>query len=437
MEKRGYEQVPDIESGDRKVIISEYSDLEPNQQKLFLDLDDAIAFSDLQFATPELDLSDVVERGQSFFVSIVSPTAVALLQVALAFYIENEEKIHDISESMVVIFPYLGALLQFVVSIRPTQKRIIDTTSPVFGQIDAGADRVNSYMAGLQPHVDTMVAFLRQETRAILEPIEPTLVNANKIEFMLKRIDPEVDIPETKDVDKIFDKVQAGVAFKIKEAQSKMDLRQYIPPSLKSPQAFYWKIIFPILCVAFLVQMVGAFVSQTFFHALLTPSQLIDSESINEHLESVKSEIAGEIREIDSNIGEYKEELRTLSIESRHLLISVAVSYFISLVQLLICTLVTNKENRKRLIKRVVDHLTFSAHEYLQQTGVTTLYRDMLGANMERVKIKVLRAIRAENRLKLLISKVGGDNAVFAAETAQNSKKEKVGIFQKIFGGRK
>ena len=103
---------------------------------------------------------------------------------------------------------------------------------------------------------------LQEKTVSALDPIRPELDEASAKMEPLKRLDPNIDIPDVGDIDDEFDEAQGKVGDRVDSAQAQLtNVNQYLPIQLHSAKNFYWRVVFPVLLTALLLQLCVAFIT--------------------------------------------------------------------------------------------------------------------------------------------------------------------------------
>jgi F0F1-type ATP synthase membrane subunit b/b' len=252
-DKVGYEQVPDVEQAHASVSAqSDYSSLDPAQADLFLSLDSAIALTHIPLELPPVSPGEFASKGQAFLQSLVQPTLTAVGTALAAMALSVTVGVNGVTA---VLFPYINAALIFVSTALPLQARCMDAAKPIF----AKAEQLETNLQGAVHNVgiltDTKIDGLQAKVAKVLEPMKPTLDVAAKQEALLRKLDPNVNIPDTGDIDREFDEAQGLVTSKVAVAEQQLDFDKYVPSYLQSTEAFYWRIIVPIIALAFVAQM--------------------------------------------------------------------------------------------------------------------------------------------------------------------------------------
>jgi len=264
--KEDYEKVPDVElgaNGDAPAApAASYSELPDNQASLMSNFDAAASTANLGFEMPAADPSELAAQGQSMIMSMLTPTITAVTAMAAGMWLNYESQYSAVAGVLVLAFPYINATLQFASSIKPLQDRLYSAVEPIFAKKEKAEAEVTEGFEGITRKVDKTVDALQAQVGEVLDPLKPTLDQASAQAEPLKRLDPDLDIPDVGDIDEEFDEAQGKVGDRVEEARNQFsNVNQYLPAPFHSANNFYWKIIFPVLLTALLLQLAIAFIT--------------------------------------------------------------------------------------------------------------------------------------------------------------------------------
>ena len=277
MSKEGYEKVPDVETPASPTAES-YADLAGDQAKLMQNMDAALGMANLDFSMPAVDPAELASKGGDSVVAMVKsmllPTITAVCTVVGGMLLNYQAQYSSWAETVVQFFPYINALIVFYSSITPLSNRLKDAVKPVFDKSDKIQDDVTEKVGDITVKVDTTIDAIQEEVGDVLKPLKPTIDKAASKAAPLKQIAPDIEIPDTSDIDEEFDELQGKVGGKVKEAQGHLSLEKYIPGPLKSLDNFYWQVIFPVLILALVLQLALAWISASQAMHTSPPTQL-------------------------------------------------------------------------------------------------------------------------------------------------------------------
>jgi hypothetical protein len=412
-DKAGYEPIPDVEKGESGAQEKKesYADLNLNdkQTNLLLDLDSTIASANLDLSIPKVDPSQFASDGQSFIMGLVTPTLTALGTFLAALYLEERPEAEntegELAGFLVQYFPYAAAIAMFLSSVSPIQKRLMGAIEPIFVKIDSGKDEVEKAVAKIGPEVDSIIVYLQVQVNEVLEAMKPTLKKAKANSYKIKKIDPSHVIPDLAEIDKEMDEAKGLVAPRVKEAQKHLQFDPSIPRPLKSVQAFYWRIVFPIVLLALVIQLAFATFSQYY-----TSAETSSNPSRALALEEVKDSIHKDFVELRDNVNgsveQYEDHFKTSVDDSISLVMSVVWSYMITFLQLGVVFLLSNKRMRAWLTNKIMGKIEDESMRTLREHGASSSFSDVLGTRMGRVRKKVLKVLKVYKHTESLLDRI-------------------------------
>eukprot|EP00523_Entomoneis_sp_CCMP467_P009887 CAMPEP_0168736768 /NCGR_PEP_ID=MMETSP0724-20121128/10033_1 /TAXON_ID=265536 /ORGANISM="Amphiprora sp., Strain CCMP467" /LENGTH=707 /DNA_ID=CAMNT_0008783981 /DNA_START=71 /DNA_END=2194 /DNA_ORIENTATION=+ len=263
MSTSNYEQVPDVEQGAAAAPApASYSELPDNQAHLMKDFDAAAATANLEFEMPAADPNELASKGKDMIMSMLTPTITAVAAMASGLWLNYEAQYSALAGFLVLCFPYINSTLQFATSIKPLQDRLYSAVEPIFAKKESAEEEVAEGFENITRTVDKKVDSLQEEVGDVLDPLKPTLDKASAQAAPLKRLDPDLDIPDYDDIDEEFDEAQGKVGDRVDAARNQFsNVNQYLPEPLHSAKNFYWRIVFPVLLTALLLQLSVAFIT--------------------------------------------------------------------------------------------------------------------------------------------------------------------------------
>lgn len=437
MSKAGYESIPDVEKGESKSLETakgKYPELDDKQADLIFTFDEAIASSSLDISLPTTSPDDLVTQGKSFLQGIVSPTLTSLCTMAAAFVLSATAQANALAAMIVPFFPYLNAVVVFASSFKPIQDRFMSAVEPVFTQVDTAEGKVKKSVDDVGTNVDATIDSLQAKVGDVLKPMEPTLKKAKLQTGALKKLDPELEVPDLDDVNKEFDEMQGVVVKKIEEAEEHLVLDKYIPAYLQSADSFYWRIVFPVAVVALLIQLAFAWFTTYSTSAANEAGRLLKDVDVQSYKDEASDQIHGYQDEASGQIEGFRDELRDqfktysdefneLSGSLKPMLINVATSYAVALVQMGLIYLCTNPKVRAWIVNKLLSMMKDEAMRTLRQYGAVTTVEDVMGTRMSRIRSKVLKILQVYQKVNDLMGKLGGvsDLAAMATQRPQLS----------------
>ena len=255
--KNDYEPIPDVSNdGGGKSL---YEDLPTDQAALIQNMDAAISTANFNFEMPKADPKDLQSQGASYIQSIVQPTLTSLVTLAGGWIVSGQAQYSTFAAVVTTAFPYINSVIVFLSSAKPLSTRCSDAVKPIFDKTDKVQDDITDKVGDITKQVDVTIDTIQEQVQDVLKPMKPTIDEAASKDAMLRKINPDFDIPDTKDIDDEFDELQGKVGSKIEEAQKHLDFDKHVPYPFQSHSNFYWSIIVPVLVVALLCQLGVAF----------------------------------------------------------------------------------------------------------------------------------------------------------------------------------
>lgn len=418
--KQGYEPIPDIEKGAshaQTTARESYSDLDDEQADLINSFDKAIEGASINLSLPTISEDDLVSQGRSLIQGLLAPTLASGCTFAAALYISGTAQVSHVSALLAQLFPYLNAVVVFFSTLNPIQDRFMKAVVPVFTKVDKAEDIVNTSINDVKDSVDTTIDSLQAKLGKVMKPMKPTLEKAKSNGAALKRLDPDIEIPDP-DVDKELDGKQGVVGAKIEEAQKHLQLDKHVPEYLRSPESFYWRVVFPVVILVLIVQLLFAWLG-TYCQSAAGGTRML------KELESLKTAAHGQIEGFkggfQDNVAGYEGEFKDFGDQfkggvasSKPLLINVATSYMIALFQLSLIYLLTNPGVRAWVVNKVLHAMSNEAMRRLREYGATAAVEDVMGTRMAGVRAKVLVTIRQYKKIEGMLAKVTGVGALAA-----------------------
>ncbi len=282
MPKVGYNPVPDAEaplddgpsSRSKEAAKLKYG-LEGEQEGELLAMIDSACEMKPTFNFPAVDPDELISQGKSFLSSMIAPTISVACTMAIAWLLsatsQGDDWIAKVSTFLTPIFPYFNAVVVFMASFLPIQQRFMDSVEPIFDKIDGVQADAERNVDDLANRVDTIVDRIQAKVKQVLAPYLPKLAMATKMEVVVKKVKPDIDIPDPSDIDREFDEAQGLVTTKLDKAKERIDIHSIIPTVLQSSQVFFWRIVVPFGVLALAIQLLVV---------ALTPQPSMSSDSL-------------------------------------------------------------------------------------------------------------------------------------------------------------
>jgi hypothetical protein len=202
-----YESVPDVEQPDdddgippSDLIIAKAQERYPEagtklEAEFLGRLDDAIDNAEPKITVPRLSTKDLqpsteIDDQNALIKALKLPTAALAVTTATALII-------IVAQSPVAkaIYPYYACILTFMSSIPDIRKRFVAAVKPVFDNLATMKKKVESRVDGLSAKGLKYLSITETAMKQAIAPIKDKLAFATKMQDMLQKIDPTIDIP--------------------------------------------------------------------------------------------------------------------------------------------------------------------------------------------------------------------------------------------------
>jgi hypothetical protein len=418
MSKAGYESIPDAEAP----AAASYDDLGDDQAALLQDLDAAMALAKLDFSLTDVKADEVASSGgPSLLSSMLPPILMAVGAAGGAWLLHTEAP--GVAAAALPFSPYLIAFLFFSATVTPLVGRLEAAVAPLFVQSEKLQDKVSSQVGGIATTVDTTVDALQAKVGLCLKPLAPTMEKASRQAAPLKKIDPTLEIPDTKDIDDEFDGLQGQVSDKVQAAQDHLDISAYIPSPLKSAKHFYWQVIVPVLVIALVLQGGVAWVVDTAAptEPVTAPSRYLRGKSAAAVEADVSSSSDYEFRQLSATV--FSEEPATPADEESlsSVFVVVGACFAMAVLQLTLLFGSTSGPVKAWMVNRTQTKVADRATVTLREYGVSTALEDVMGTRLARIRTKLLKLFSSVGKLQAVLDKIPDIPGLGKAQNALGS----------------
>jgi hypothetical protein len=435
MGKLGYEPIPDVEKGEVTVKESakaRYPELDDDEADLIFSLDEAIAGSSVDIPIPQMSPDELVTQGKGFLQGIVAPTLTSICTALVAFYLSTMD---EVGPWIAQLFPYVNATIVFAASVVPMKGRFMSAAAPVFDEFERVQEKVERSVQELGDTFNSSLDVLHSKAEKVMEPIKPTLAKAKPFESKIKASFPDAELPD-QDLDEEFKEMRDLVQPKLDEAKEALRLDESIPWFLRTPQAFFWSVVFPILLIAFAIQLVAAWFTTSIASGPgesasaageLGSRMLMEAAgAVTDQAQSLRDEArdgmaktkeeTGALRdkaqaeyaalqaEAQAGMEELHGEFDSQLAGARVMLANVAVSYGMSLLQLGIAFLISSPTVRAWIIDLLTRTAKAKAMRVLREKGVETAFEDVFQTRMTKTRNSLLKTIRYAQKISSIVN---------------------------------
>lgn len=516
--KKDYEPIPDVETGkvttgpavnqeqatERAKKEYAFLELDDDQARLIGTLDEAMKHSALNLNLPTLsrrELQTISESGwvpqaKAFMLGLVQPTLTALVTFGIALYLDGQQRFQQAQEEgqqrtqemqtnamsspwiiyTIVLFPYVNATLVFCATVLPIQKRFITSIEPIFKAMSHAEDTLQATVKKLGPFVDDTIDGIQNDFHTVLEPIKPALDQIENKAHLLEHVfenrgtgKQDLDIPDPSDIDRELDEAQGIVTGKIDEAQQHLQVEEYMPNYLKSQRQFYWRIVFPIIVLAWIVQMAAAYGSEYItdhhnnqhevamsstapnnnyrllaesgpggFDTAISfdPARDLDefreadygssgtqmkekardfrdnaTQQIHEQYDRYSGVVNETLHSLRGNLTneyhQFKGEFNAAVAQSRSLVRDVIWSYLVSLLQILLIYIITSQVVQSWLVRQGMRQIQKGAERTLKEYGVSQALEEVFDERLGRAREKIFQLLQVYKKVQITLENAG------------------------------
>lgn len=430
MSNKGYGSISDpdeearlVEEGAAKPNLTpqeKYPEANEQEAELLGKLDDIIANADPDFEPPLLPVELIKEGAPRELKALIEalkiPFAAFLVTLAMAamFVAMNNPVAY-------ALYPYVTCVIIFLGTVPSLKKRFSEGISVILfqtdnitrqtmGQVDGVADKALGYVKSVDDGLDS-----------VIEPIKGKLDQATKLEKMLQKIDPDIDIPDTSDIEEELSDATEKVLGIVQKVKDSLDLAEYIPKFVQSQPMFDNYVVYPFLAGCLLMQLITTYAST---HATVVDSAG-DELAISGNFTDVNATDVSDATDESILVGndtrllvdvlnnvQYNPNVTMTGagfmdeLKDQWGLVMIALNAFIgAVVQILICFIMTQKSIVYTAINKKI--LQVSGHiNVVLDDKVKPVFHDVLVKSMSFVKNELLTIIKKVEKIEGPLNKV-------------------------------
>jgi vacuolar-type H+-ATPase subunit H len=250
---------------------------------------------DATLANHPVELPTAVSRdfslqvpGPTYLQSLRQPTVTGLASLVGACLLKKAAQHQSVlSAYLVPLYPYLVATILFASTVGPIRRRLMDAVTALADQIKTQQDSLHASMTAIGDSVDRQLDDLQAKIHKALGPIEPILKRISEPSSLVSKLAPNLDIPNPAEIDQEFDEMQGKIGKQIDAITDQVNLDDEIPVVIRSPRAFYWRVVVPLLILGWITQMAWTY---TMDHVMNKPAmdmpmvQLVDTNVFHRQL---------------------------------------------------------------------------------------------------------------------------------------------------------
>jgi hypothetical protein len=201
-----YQAVPDVEQGGEglppsdaliKAAQERYPEAGTTVEAEFLGrLDDAIDNAKPSITVPRISVEQLGSGDAEGGDYMALAKALKMITIALAVTLVSTLIVVATNNPLSrAIFPYYACILIFAASVPDIRQRFLNSIAPVFNEFNTVKEVVERKVDGVSDKGLKYLGITNTAMNNALAPIKEKLSAATKLESMLKKIDPTIDIP--------------------------------------------------------------------------------------------------------------------------------------------------------------------------------------------------------------------------------------------------
>lgn len=442
--KDGYQLVPDVEKGVQgqkgtslQSTREKYArlNLTDKQAELLSNLDNTIESPQLKLDIASVNPSNFQSQTRSFLYGLLLPTITAVGTLVGALVLSTQKQTVGYVSLLVAFFPYINATLIFFACMAPIQANALDAFHQLSREIQSISEATKDRVVQSGEKIDAEIEKIRGQVNESLQPIQRTFNKASKEKEMIQRVDPSLKIPDLKNIDAKFKNSKGKLDEKFHAIIPQLDFTDVSPPFVRSTRAFYWHIVFPVLVLAFLLQMLVIFLTHyLMIHGIPSLRALKETESFAFDVNANAHDVTSIMESIDTEVGTYETELQTALQLSWSSVTYVASSYALSVVQLGLVYSLSGPWFLSFVSNLVIKGLHNAVIRKLQEYGIMSVVEDVMGTSMIRIREDILFAIEAESKLNKVLKGISKETTTGDLRDQFQKDTNRPSLLGRIFG---
>lgn len=424
MSNEGYDPIPDVEEGIVLPSVAEgeqapsstpklspqeiYPQASEKEAELLCMLDDVIANAIPKFDPPLLPVESVARGAAKDLPGLIGaikiPAAVFVAAVlgALMFIALN-------NPVAIAVYPYITAIMTFIGTLPALKARFSDSASTLLGQIDSTITAVKSKIDAVGKTAEGYVDMVEDTIQKVLVPIKPKLDQASKMETMLRKIDKDIDIPDTKDIEEELGDATDKIHGVMDAVTGALDFMKYIPKAAQSQPLFDQYIVYPVLAFFLLTQLLGVYHSQGSVTDAVNDATSDDATGgVADIINTTTLEATRFLEAIvnSTNTTDADDETFADQVADQWHLITTAFSAFVgAVVQIVVTFLASQKSLIFGQINKKIKTLSDDVSDLLRDK-VEPVFKDVLLVSMSKIRSKFLDLINKVEKIEGPLNKL-------------------------------
>jgi len=131
----------------------------------------------------------------------------------------------------------------------------------VFSRMTSVENEVNTAVTDLSNMIQGVISSGKANVDDVLNEYKPKITLASKMESTLKKMDPELEIPDVSSIEGVLDSAADSVTNAFKELEAVLDIEKMIPAPLQSEANFEKLAFYPVMGVLLAMQLFSTYKS--------------------------------------------------------------------------------------------------------------------------------------------------------------------------------
>jgi hypothetical protein len=412
MGRNGYEPIPDMkEKADASLSIDvsaedRYPEANVEEAELLGLLDRVIEDATVQVQLPHLSAEDVhiSTTCRGLICALWVPTIISLLMAALSCWIAKD----TVPGSIAIIrpyFPYITAMLGFLASIPPIQKRFQQQAKTVESLMALTRSVTITSVQNVVLSVASKIDLVNMRLNLVVDAMRPKFQKALAAKAELKAMDPNIIIPDPGQVERQLEGAKEEIDESIKFVEKDFPVKPWIPTHLRTSKSFQRRASCKTLFLCLILQFIGVSLVLIYYPMVLaTEPQSGSFHSLwSEFFQKVwKKKMLGEHTTFVEDIG------YILSKAWPAPLVFVVVVYVMVILQVMVVFRLTSAKTTAAIVNEVRGSVSAETNHVLRQHGIIFLCQDILETRMGRVRTGLLKMIKQAYKIDMLMSLTSG-----------------------------
>ena len=254
-----YSKVPDAEApAPAASDASTYPDANATELKLLTFLDGAMKNAKPSIPLPQISTKDVgpPPTMAELFAQLKAPAiafGVSLTSALIVIFLAN-----PVVEAL---YPYYACIVTFIGSLPTMKARAAQLSGVVFSRMTSVENEVNTAVTDLSNMIQGVISSGKANVDDVLNEYKPKITLASKMESTLKKMDPELEIPDVSSIEGVLDSAADSVTNAFKELEAVLDIEKMIPAPLQSEANFEKLAFYPVMGVLLAMQLFSTYKS--------------------------------------------------------------------------------------------------------------------------------------------------------------------------------